>query len=982
MNDLINAELAEVLSKHNISDLSQNDLMTILEDAKEIQFQRARSFELEELSKEKFEIEFQDIKVELGVPWISEDFINEFASHICGHKLPKDTVIFEKNTGVWEVFKSYYGSQKFGTYNYPTLRLLEATLNGRKIQVTTGNGLLLESETIEALEKQKQMKLEFENWIWKDDYRRLKITKAYNDMFGRYSKTESLDVIPTYEGLNDKIELYDYQKTAIKKILSRKNSLVATEVGTGKTYIMIVAAMEMLNKGISRKNMFVVPNNIVGQWKSIFNMLYPESKVLVIEPKNFKKDNKDKTLKEARDGSYDAIIIAYSCFDRVNINADYIVKEIKKEINVLTNEEEKSSDYRRINLINKKIEKLKKKICSVEKETSEDEESVHFNDLGITGLFVDEAHNYKNLSYEGTIPLVKGLANTYSKKSENLLAKVRFIQGKNGRVIFATGTPLANSLTDTFTMQTYLQYDELCDANLNNFKNWLKTFARIERIIEIDPTGNNFCETNRIYQFVNLPELSKMFSRIAIFHTNSQDDLPGNINYITQSIDGGLNFKKYMQYIVKRVENIHKAMKMKVMSYLKKDNMLKICTDGRKAALDLKLVGVEQNFDESSKIWHCIRNVLAIYKNDSESSQIIFCDYSTPKNEKYNVYQELKYRLLCEGVKESEIAFIHDYTNEEEKSVLFEKVNNSEIKILIGSTVKLGVGVNVQTRLKAIHHLDIPWRPSDVTQREGRIIRRGNLNDNIAIFRYVVKNSFDAYFWQLLEYKQTFISQFLSGSANQRTMSDLETNVLNYGAVKALALDKPEIKLYAEKVNELKLAKIVLLKSIERSEDIVNEIQSLNTLSVLYDEELVKIKKINDTLKQIDIDEIKKDVESACSLFAEDNYEIGCEGKFFDFEAKVLGFKDGFEKKMQLSFDGLYFYIDLGDKNIGNKIRLLHFFEKFDKEIENKLGQIEKCKTKLIDLDNELHSIDMSEENINKLEEEVKTLQNMIKENI
>lgn len=977
--DLIESELAEVLSEHNIDNLSERNLMGIIEKAKIIQKEKARKREVAELEKIKFDIDYKDIKVSLGVPWIDENFICDFASHIINRKIPYDHVVFEKYSGLLYIFKGIYGSERFGTMNYSALHLLESTLNLRDIKVMNDYGELDEIATLEALEKQKLMIREFENWVWKDDYRRLKITQAYNEIFSKFSKNETLDILPTFEGLNENIKLYDYQKMAVRKILSRKNSLIATEVGTGKTYMMIVSAMEMRHNDISKKNMFVVPNNIIFQWKAMFNMLYKDARVLLITPQEFKKQNKNKILNEIKNSVYDAIIIAYSCFDRLNINKELVLKKLRQDYKKLENIKKDYQNYNKQRLVDKKIDSVGRRICQLTLNKN-DEEEIYFDELGITGLFVDEAHNYKNLRNDGLSVNAKGVNSVSSKKCDEMLSKVRYIQSNGGRVVFATGTPLSNSLVDSYTMQVYLQYDELCEVNLNSLRSWSATFGRIEEVVEVDSTGNNFCISKRFYQFVNLPELSQMFSKISIFHTNEKSDLPQNVEYFTTVIDGGDNFKRYMAEIVNRVEKIKMALFMGNRKYFRVDNMLKICTDGRKAALDLKLVNREQEFVGKSKIWNCLQNVMEIYKEYPNTSQIIFCDYSIPKANEYNVYEEVKERLFREGVNSSEIAFIHDYTSEDEKGRLFEKVNSAEIRILIGSTVKLGVGVNVQTRLKAIHHLDVPWRPSDITQREGRIIRQGNINENVKIYRYVVKNSFDAYFWQLLEYKQTFISQFLSGAANQRTISDLETNVLGYGTVKALALDNPEIKTYTEKVNELKLAKIVLMKNVERHNDIIGEIENLKLVINSYNEDLETINNINEDLKKKSIEIIKAELNKQCLILEENCYEVGLELEILGFKTKIFTFKDGQEKKMQLSKDGVSFYIELGDKDTGNRIRLVHFFERFEKEIENILVKIKQCKDKISNLENELVSIDLSENNVNKLEVEVKKLQEKIRE--
>ena len=647
------------------------------------------------------------------------------------------------------------------------------------------------------------------------------------------------------------------------------------------------------------------------------------------------KCDKEKIIDKMKNADCESIIIAYSCFDQLAVR--------KKA------------------------------------ETNQKSEVVQcFEEIGVTALFVDEAHNYKNLRYEGTLPDAKGIQDTCSKKCDLMLEKVRCVQGVGGKVIFATGTPLSNSLADAFTMQVYLQYDELVKINLNIFSNWLKTFAKMEFVFEIDSTGVGFCLSKRIFRFVNLPELSKMFSKITIFHFAEKQFLPEEINRLTFSINGSEKFAEYMKSICVRVDQIKKQQMFGNSLYRKIDNMLKICTDGRKAALDLKLVGQEQEYNTTSKIWVCVNSVIKIYKDFPNCSQIIFCDYSTPKAEKYNVYLELKERLIAEGVKAEEIAFIHSYSSESEKLKLFDKVNKAEIKILIGSTCKLGVGVNVQTKLKAIHHLDVPWRPSDMVQREGRIIRTGNQNSNIAIFRYVLKGSFDAYFWQLLECKQTFISQFLVGKTTQRSTSDLASDILEYSEVKALAVSNPIIKEYSMKLNELRLEEIMLLKNRERFESLQNEILCLEEERLLLSKQIEATVENYKYINQHNKEQLKEIANNIIQLLLNNNYDNEYMTNIFDFELKIKYSDDGKNKILKIFRGGVDYELQLGKSDVGNVTRLVNFLSNFKKQISTLKDYSEKVKIKINNLKNEKTSIKFDDERLTKLKMEVQQLRSKI----
>ena len=785
----------------------------------------------------KHDITWEDIEVSPGAPWISKAIITEFARYLLTmggeveyNRAKGVRANYEPITGNWYIeYKNFAKDNvnctvKYGLKTYHALFILEATLNLREIKLYQSDGEYDEESTLAALEKQKLLIDLFKDWVWKDEDRKWEIEEAYNKMFGKY-KPERFDGSGLqFPDMDTTQELFDYQKDAVQRIISRKNTLLAFDVGAGKTFIMIAAAMIMRQRGISRKNMFVVPNNIVGQWSKIFTDLYPRARLLVIDPKSFKKPVRDKAMQQMKYGDYDGIIIAYSCFEMIPISVNYITSVMRDKITqidgVIERMKYESGSTTALENEKKRILKLSKELIdSMDYETFD----VTFDELEINTLFLDEAHNYKNVPIKTKMRNIRGINTTGSRKCSDMLQKVRYIQDSiEGRgVVFATGTPLCNSLADAYTMQIYLQNDELTEMHLDVFDNWVKTFARPERLAEVDVDTQHYRYVTRFAKFFNLPELSRMFSDVAVFHAMGKEDgIPDSEEYKDQVIQKNDDLTDYMLTLADRTEGIRSGLVDR-----KADNMLKVSTDGRKAALDLRLVDREQPY-ATSKVSNCIANVRAMYDQYDGCSQLVFCDYSTPKKDEFNVYSAIKEGLVEWGIPEREIAFVHSYHTEERKLALYQKVNEGKVRVLIGSTFKLGIGANVQTKLKAIHHLDVPWRPADMVQREGRILRKGNQYSEVFIYRYICEGSFDAYSWQILETKQKFISQFLMGSAYQRTASDLEENILSFAEVKALALSDPRMKVLAEKENELTNLRIVNNKAIESKRQIRDDIES------------------------------------------------------------------------------------------------------------------------------------------------------------
>ncbi len=566
---------------------------------------------------------------------------------------------------------------------------------------------------------------------------------------------------------------------------------------------MICAGMELRRLGKSKKNLYVIPNNLITQWQSTFLKLYPNANILVVSEKNFAPKKRADTLSRIKNEDFDAILMTYSCFDMLSLSEKFYETLYAERKEMLQKAEKKfaSTDKmeRKIKAVNDTLKKLKE---SYQKTPL----VMPFDELGINTLFVDEAHNYKNIDLESRITRVRGIANVGSSKGNSMLDKVHCIQRNNhgGRIIFATGTPITNSISDIYVMQKYLQEGELYYQNILTFDAWVGMYAQKTTDFEIDVDTNNYHLVSRFSKYCNIPELSSTLSSIADFY--QEDDghnLPTLDGYIDSLSEGSQDFKDYLSEISHRADDIHKRRVS-----VQEDNMLKLTTDGRKAALDMRLIDTGFGLDTEAKVLRCASNVFDLYSKNPNCTQLVFCDSSTPKDG-FNLYDELKKLLIGFGMEGKRIAFVHEATSDEKREELFQKMNHSELSVLIGSTAKMGHGMNVQKHLLAIHHLDVPWRPSDMVQREGRILRQGNENPKVYIYRYITKASFDAYSWQLLETKQRFISQIMSGYTTFREGGEIDDAVLNYAEVKALAVGNPLIKKRVEVCNELEKYRIL-----------------------------------------------------------------------------------------------------------------------------------------------------------------------------
>ncbi len=984
-------EIMDTLSEDD-EEITLDKWIALFTEAKKVKETKTEIYKKKEVPVvTPFDIKYTDIEVSLGAPWIDTRIINDFTDHLfgingsskcgCRDYSKYNCVYFEHITGHWHVdFKNDQSTPlnvTYGTSKCNGLRILEATLNLREIKVMGDNGKYSEAETLAALEKQELIKKEFKRWIWQDEDRIWMVEKAYNEMFSDFGKISYDGSKLVFPGLSKDITLYDYQKDAIARIINEKNTLLAFDVGAGKTYIMIVSSMLMREQGISRKNMFVVPNNIVGQWEKIFEDLYPKAKILTIEPKSFKPEMRPKIMKQIKTGDYDGIIIAYSCFEMIPTSKNFIVSDMNKKVDELKKGISNiywsygDADIRR------EIEYVRKTAENFLEETgSKDKDVITFDELEINSLYLDEAHNYKNIPIRTTLKNLSGINTKGSVKCQDMMYKVKCVQEQNnGRgVIFATGTPLCNSISDVYTMQMYLQPNDLKRVGLDVFDSWVKTFAEPNQVLEIDVDTSKYRMRRKFVKFFNLPELSKMFGKIAAFYAeNVTEGLPVFNEYSDVKIKRNDELKEYMKALCDRTDRIRRKE-----INPSTDNMLKVSTDGRKAALSLNLVGKEQKYDSCSKLKNCVDNVMKIYRKYDGCSQLVFCDYSTPKAKKYNIYADLKQRLIESGVPAKEIAFIHTCKNESAKVKLYGQINSGEVRILIGSTFKLGIGTNVQSVLKAIHHLDVPWRPADMVQREGRIIRKGNTNKEILIFRYVTEGSFDAYSWQVLETKQKFISQFLSGSTYQRSISDLENNVLSYSEVKALALSDPAMKLLAEKENELRTAKLILAQEREERKRMKDEVDELEKKIKIHNERVLGM-----YADEIYIGKFRQNDWNAILKGIKQQTEAG--KKIFDiphtnFKASIIR-KDEKEVIMLENHNNRIYEIALkntsDEKEPDYAIRIVNFLKKFKNYKEERMREHEDNKKRRDELNGILNTPSEHEAQVEELKKEYETIRRL-----
>ena len=658
------------------------------------------------------------------------------------------------------------------------------------------------------------------NWVWEDPERRNKLVRIYNDKFNSIRPREYDGSHIDFVGMNPEIKLRPHQLNAIAHVLYGNNVLLAHEVGAGKTFEMVAAAMESKRLGLCNKSLFVVPNHIIEQFASEFLQLYPSANILVATKKDFETKNRKKFCSRIATGDFDAVIIGHSQFERIPMSIERQEEILREQIDDITRGIADVKASRGENYTIKQLEKTKRTLeTRLEKLNKQErkDDVVTFEELGVDKLFVDEAHNYKNLFLYTKMRNVGGLAQTEAQKSSDLFMKCRYLDEITGGkgTVFATGTPVSNSMAELYTMQRYLQYGELRKNELEHFDNWASTFGETVTAIELAPEGTGYRAKTRFAKFHNLPELMAMFKEVADIQTAETLNLPTpefeNINVVVKPSEIQEDMVKELGERADRIRGGSVDASV--------DNMLKITNEGRKLALEQRLMNPLLPDSNNSKVNSCCENVYKIWSenSDKKSTQLVFCDLSTPKDMKgyekdefTDVYNELKSKLIQKGIPENEIAFIHEADNETKKKELFSKVRQGEVRVLMGSTSKMGAGTNVQDKLIALHHLDCAWKPSDLTQRNGRMIRQGNENEKVFVYSYVTEKTFDAYMYQLVEQKQKFISQIMTSKTPARTMEDIDEKALSYGEIKALATGNP---LILEKTNlDSEISKLKLLR--------------------------------------------------------------------------------------------------------------------------------------------------------------------------
>lgn len=912
------------------------------------------------------ELTASEIEVRLGATWIPVEIYQQFLYELL------DTPSWVRNytklsyssyNANWNISaknmdkESVKADKTYGTSRANAYRLMEDCLNLKQTKIfdyeydDDGNkqAILNKKETMIAQQKQDTIKESFNNWIWKDPQRREELTQIYNRLFNSIRPREYNGDHLEFSGMNPEITLRKHQKDAIAHILYGQNVLLAHVVGAGKTFEMTAACMELKRLGLAQKPMFVVPNHLVEQWGAEFLQLYPSANILVATKRDFEKKNRKKLFSKMATGEYDAIIIGHSQFEKIPMSIERQKMNIENEIEEITNgiSSLKANNGERFTI--KQLERTKKGLkAKLEKLNKNDrkDDLITFEEIGVDRLFVDEAHFYKNLFLFTKMNNVSGLSTTDAQKSSDLYLKCRYLDEITGGkgVVFATGTPISNSMTEMYTMQRYLQYSTLVKHNLQHFDCWASTFGETSTSIELAPEGSGYRMKTRFSKFFNLPELINMFKEVADIKTADMLNLPvPNAHYQNVAVKPSDIQKELVESLGERAQKIRDGT---VDPH--EDNMLKITNDGRKLALDQRLINELLPENKNSKVNACIKNILKIYHEtvEEKSTQLVFCDMSTPRNDAFNVYDEIRNKLLEEGIPESEIAYIHNAKTDVKKKELFSKVREGKVRILIGSTGKMGAGTNVQERLIAIHDLDCPWRPSDLEQRAGRIVRQGNRNKDVYIYRYVTEGTFDAYLYQLVENKQKFIGQIMTSKSPVRSAEDIDEASLSYAEIKALASGNPKVKEKMEldtKVSKLKLAKANYLSQKYDLEDRIikyypQKIKSIKTRIEGLEND------IKDLKPQKEFQQIKiKDMLIVDKKQAGNAILLACK-KYDGQDKKYIGEYRGFDLYIQFNSlsqyyimslkKELYYPVELGNDVYGNLTRIDNAIENIPKSLK------------------------------------------------
>ena len=784
------------------------------------------------------DLEASEIDVRLGATWLAPEIIQKFMAEtfqIPYYLRHAVKVRYSPYTAEWRIEgKSAMGrgdiisSETYGTSRANAYKILEDTLNLKDVRIYDAiedeegklKRILNKTDTMLAQQKQQVIKDAFANWIWKDPQRRIALVKQYNELFNSSRPREYDGSHIHLVGMNPEITLREHQRNAIAHVLYGGNTLLAHEVGAGKTFEMAASAMEAKRLGLCQKSLFVVPNHLTEQWASEFLHLYPNAKLLVARKKDFETANRKKFCARIATGDYDAVIIGHSQFERIPLSYERQERIIQEQIDETLAAIEELKANAGENFSIKQMEKTRKTLeTKLEKLRSDarKDDVITFEQLGVDRLFVDESHFYKNLFLTTKMRNVAGLSTSEAQKSSDMFGKCRYLDEITGGrgVVFATGTPVSNSMSELYTVMRYLQYGTLQQKGLTHFDCWASTFGETTTAIELAPEGTGYRARTRFAKFFNLPELMSMFKEVADIKTSDQLHLPvPDAKFETVVAKPSEIQKEMVQELSKRAAKIHSGA-----VDASEDNMLCVTNDGRKIGLDVRLMNPILPDDPNSKLNTCVRNVLQIWEDGKEQklTQLLFCDLSTPKNDgNFNVYEDIRKKLIAAGVPENEIEFIHNADTEAKKAALFSKVRSGDVRVLLGSTAKMGAGTNVQQRLVAVHHLDVGWKPSDMTQRNGRIIRQGNMNKEVKVFNYVTEGTFDSYLFQTLENKQRFISQIMTSKSPVRSCDDVDEQALSYAEIKALCAGNPLIK---EKMDlDVQVAKLKVLKADHQSQ--------------------------------------------------------------------------------------------------------------------------------------------------------------------
>ena len=907
------------------------------------------------------DLEASEIDIRLGATWLNPAIVQQFMMETFQppYRIRYNNLIqvrYSPFTSEWRIGnKSAAGmydimsTETYGTHRANAYKILEDTLNLRDCRIYDTieedgkeRRVLNQKETMLAQQKQQAIKDTFAGWVWQDPQRRNLLVKQYNELFNSTRPREYDGSHIHFVGMNPEINLREHQRNAVAHVLYGGNTLLAHEVGAGKSFEMAASAMESKRLGLCQKSLFVVPNHLTEQWASEFLRLYPNAKLLVTSKKDFEPANRKRFCARIATGDYDAVIIGHSQFEKIPLSAERQARIIEDQIEeiekAIAEAKEQSGEHFTVKQMEKTRKTLEVKLKKLQS-TDRKDDVVTFEQLGVDRLFVDESQNYKNLYLYTKMRNVAGLSTSEAQKSSDMFGKCRYLDEVTGGrgVIFATGTPISNSMTEMYTLMRYLQYSTLQQKQLTHFDAWASTFGETTTAIELAPEGTGYRARTRFAKFFNLPELMNMFKEAADIKTSDQLHLPvPEAKFETVVVKPSEIQQDMVKSLSERAAEVHSgAVDPSV------DNMLKITSDGRKIGLDQRLMNPLTPDDPDSKLNACVDNVLRIWNETKEDNltQLIFCDMSTPKGDgSFNVYDDIRTKLLAAGVPESEVEFIHNADTEGKKADLFSKVRSGKVRVLLGSTAKMGAGTNVQTLLVAVHHLDVGWRPSDMTQRNGRIIRQGNKNKQVYVYNYVTEGTFDAYLWQTLENKQKFISQIMTSKSPMRSCDDVDEQALSYAEVKALCAGDPRIR---EKMDlDVQVAKLKVLRS-----DYQNQKYRLeDKLLKHYPEEIQKAKNRIAALKndaQI-ADAHPQDKENFCGMTikgmvfdekkaAGERLMLACKempnadmmllGTYRGFELNIRF--DSFKNEHQIVLRGeLSYPVPLGDDPRGNIVRL------------------------------------------------------------